>query len=323
MWKVESLLQDLDDSEYSIEGQKSKLKSKYIKNVCSLYNGTPSDLSFCQTDDEYRGILSISRSNAGVILCKKSMNGRVYPKLHKDQILVFVQNPRLEFTRIAKKINRNYSPKVGISSSSVIAESAKIGRDCYIGDHVVIGEDCIIGDNSKVESKVNLQNCMIGNDCIIQPNTTIGSDGFAFERDADTLELEKFPHYGKVIIENDVEIYANCSIARGSLSDTIIGQGTKIDALCHVAHNVTIGKNTELTAGTIIGGSTTIGNNCWLGLNSTIKNKLKIGNKVIVGSGSSVINDIDDEDIVAGVPAKSIKGKITANKEKLFLMAGQ
>lgn len=93
--------------------------------------------------------------------------------------------------------------------------------------------------------------------------------------------------------------------------------------MCHVAHNVSIGKNTELTAGTIIGGSTTIGNNCWLGLNSTIKNKLKIGNKVIVGSGSSVIHDVDDEDIVAGVPAKSIKRKITANKEKLFLMAGQ
>ena len=323
-WTVESLLQHLDDSNYSIEGQKSKLKSKSIKSVSSLYYGTSADVSFCQTDDVDRGILSITRSNAGMILCKKNMEGQVYPKQNKDQLLVFVHNPRLEFTRIAKKINRNHSsPKVGISSSSVIAGSAKIGRDCYIGDHVVIGEDCIIGDNSKIESKVNLQNCIIGNDCIIQPNTTIGSDGFAFERDANTFELEKFPHYGKVIIENDVEIYANCSIARGSLSDTIIGRGTKIDALCHVAHNVSIGKNTELTAGTIIGGSTTIGNNCWLGLNSTIKNKLKIGNKVIVGSGSSVINDIDDEDIVAGVPAKSIKRKITANKEKLFLMAGQ
>jgi UDP-3-O-[3-hydroxymyristoyl] glucosamine N-acyltransferase len=112
-------------------------------------------------------------------------------------------------------------------------------------------------------------------------------------------------------------------VARGSLSDTIIGQGTKIDALCHIAHNVNIGKNTELTAGTIVGGSTTIGNNCWLGLNSTIKNKIKIGDQVIVGSGSSVISDVIDEDIVAGVPAKSIKKKVTANKEKLFLMTGQ
>ncbi len=320
-WTVESLLDHLIDSSYTIKGQISSLKSKLITNVSSLYEGTSSDVSFCSAD-ENRGIMAISRSNAGVILCKKNMEGRVSPKQDQNQLLVFVHNPRLEFTRLAKKISRQ-RPKVGISLNAVIADSAKIGRDCYIGDHVVIGEDCVIGDNTKIDSKVNLQNCIIGNDCTIQPNTTIGSDGFAFERSSETLELEKFPHYGKVIIENDVEIYANCSIARGSLSDTTIGQGTKIDALCHVAHNVSIGKNTELTAGTIIGGSTQIGSNCWLGLNSTIKNKLKIGNKVIVGSGSSIISDVQDEDIVAGVPAKSIKNKITASKDKLFLMAGQ
>ena len=111
---------------------------------------------------------------------------------------------------------------------------------------------------------------MIGNDCIIQPNTTIGYDGFAFERCADTLELEKFPHYGKVIIDNDVEIYAKCSIALGSLSDTTIGEGTKIDALCLVAQ-CKYWKNTELTAGTTIGVGTTIHNNRWLGLNCTTK----------------------------------------------------
>ena len=295
-WTVESLLQHITDSDYAIQGQKSN--SKPIRNISSLYTGTRDDVSFCSSE-EYRGMLSISQSNAGVILCKKSLEGLVYPNHKEEQLLIFVDNPRLEFTRLAKRIT-HAQPKVGISKSSVIADSAKIGRDCYIGDYVVIGDNCSI-----------------------QPNTTIGSDGFAFERAGNTLELEKFPHYGKVVIENDVEIFANCSIARGSLSDTIIGQGTKIDALCHIAHNVNIGKNTELTAGTIVGGSTTIGNNCWLGLNSTIKNKLKIGDQVIVGCGSSVIHDIVDEDIVAGVPAKSIKEKVTANKEKLFLMAGQ
>ncbi|WP_458719183.1 LpxD N-terminal domain-containing protein [Candidatus Nitrosocosmicus sp. R] len=318
-WTVESLLQHITDSDYTIQGQKSPSKS--IRNVSSLHTGTGDDVSFCSSE-EYRGMLSISQSNAGVILCKKSMEGLVYPN-HKDgQLLIFVDNPRLEFTRLAKRITHAL-PKVGISKSSVIADSAKIGRDCYIGDYVVIGDNCSIGNNTIIESKANLQNCKVGDNCSIQPNTTIGSDGFAFERACDTLDLEKFPHYGKVVIENDVEVFANCSIARGSLSDTIIGQGTKIDALCHIAHNVNIGKNTELTAGTIVGGSTIIGNNCWLGLNSTIKNKIKIGEQVIVGSGSSVIYDIVDEDIVAGVPAKSIKKKVTANKEKLFLMAGQ
>jgi len=319
LWAVESVLQHITDSDYTIQGQKSNSKS--IRSVSSLHTGTGDDISFCSSE-EYRGMLSILQSNAGVILCKKSMEGLVYPNHKEGQLFIFVDNPRLEFTRLAKRITHDLS-KVGISESSVIADSAKIGRDCYIGEYVAIGDNCTIGNNTIIESKANLQNCKVGDNCSIQPNTTIGSDGFAFERADDTLDLEKFPHYGKVVIENDVEIFANCSIARGSLSDTIIGQGTKIDALCHIAHNVNIGKNTELTAGTIVGGSTTIGNNCWLGLNSTIKNKIKIGDQVIVGSGSSVIYDIVDEDIVAGVPAKSIKKKVTANKEKLFLMAGQ
>lgn len=269
-WTVESLLQTLVDSNYSIEGQTSRLNSKPVKGVSSLYDGTSTDVSFYQAegasaptakamvspppspprsnspaddfdggdkdDSKEKGILAIARSNAGVILCKKSMEGQLYPNRKKDQVLIFVDNPRFEFTRIAKKINsrNNTLTKVGISPSAVIADSAKIGRDCYIGDHVVIGDDCIIGDNTKVESKVNLQNCIIGDDCIIQPNTTIGCDGFAFERCIDTLELEQFPHYGKVIIENGVEIYANCSIARGSLSDTTIGQGAHPPGFYHI-----------------------------------------------------------------------------------------
>jgi UDP-3-O-[3-hydroxymyristoyl] glucosamine N-acyltransferase len=200
-------------------------------------------------------------------------------------------------------------PKRGMSSKSVISESAEVGKDCYIEDFVVIGDDCKIGDNTFIDSRVNIQNCELGDNCSIHPNSVIGLDGFAFERIPKTLELEKFPHFGKAIIENDVEIGINCSIASGSLSDTAIEQGSKIDALCHVAHNVHIGKNTELTARTIIGGSTNIGENCWLGLNSTVKNKLIIGNKVILGSGSSVISNVDDEDIVAGIPARSIKHK--------------
>jgi UDP-3-O-[3-hydroxymyristoyl] glucosamine N-acyltransferase len=131
----------------------------------------------------------------------------------------------------------------------------------------------------------------------------------------------KIPHIGGVVLGNNVEICTNCSVARGSLSDTIIGDGTKLDALVHIVHNVEIGRHCALTAGTIIGGSTKIGYMCWTGLNSTIKHKVKIGNNVIIGSGASVINDIDNEDIVAGVPARSIKHKVRSSQ--LFLMAGQ
>ncbi len=297
-----------------------------ISDIASLEKGTSNDLTFCSSND-YEGLKSIERSKSGIILCKYELREPITQSwnnnVDSEKLYVFVDNPRLIFVKLSKLIKGITKFKKGISDSATISDSAKVGRDCYVGAFAFIGEDCVIGDNTVIHSGSNLQNTIVGENCIIQPNTTIGSDGFAFERNVETLELEGFPYYGKVIIENGVEIYANCSITRGSLSDTIIGQGTKIDALCHIAHNVLIGKNTQLTAGVVIGGSTTIGDNCWIGLNSTIKHKISIGNNVIIGSGSSVINDIKDRDIVAGVPAKSIKAKINLNIDKLFLMGGQ
>ncbi|MGH3440875.1 MAG: UDP-3-O-(3-hydroxymyristoyl)glucosamine N-acyltransferase, partial [Nitriliruptorales bacterium] len=101
-----------------------------------------------------------------------------------------------------------------------------------------MGDNTVVGDRVIIE-----QNTRIGKNCIIQPGTVIGADGFAYERLEDTLELQRFPHIGGVVLGNNVEICSNCSIARGSLSDTIIGEGTKLDALVHIAHNVEIGRH--------------------------------------------------------------------------------
>jgi UDP-3-O-[3-hydroxymyristoyl] glucosamine N-acyltransferase len=208
-----------------------------------------------------------------------------------------------------------------IPQNAAISPDAKIGRNCTIGNFVVIGANCTIGDNTEIHDRVTLaQNCKIGNNCVIQSGVTIGEDGFAYERHPSS-ELEKFPHFGGVIIGNGVEIDANCSIARGSLSDTVIEDGTKLDALVHIAHNVQVGKICQLAAGTIIGGSARLGDSCWTGLNSTIKNKITVGSNVLVGAGACVIKDVPDGDIVAGVPAKSIKSKVSS--KETFQMAGQ
>lgn len=105
------------------------------------------------------------------------------------------------------------------------------------------------------------------------------------------------------------------------MSNTIIGSGSKLDALVHIAHNVSIGSGCELTAGTIIGGSSFVGDYTWLGLNSTLKDNTTIGDHVIVGAGAMVISNVPDNDIVAWVPTKSIKHKVKTNMK--FLMAGQ
>jgi UDP-3-O-[3-hydroxymyristoyl] glucosamine N-acyltransferase len=321
-WTIKSLFQYLGYVDYRLIGQ----EEIQINNIAPIDKGLVGDLSFCSSDD-HEGLESILNSKAGVILCKKTLANNIRHTFGNSnrisKLFVMVDNPRLTFIKIAKLIKEYVDTRKEISKHAIISDSAKIGRDCSIGDFAIIGEDCIVGDNTSIGSRVVLKNTKIGNNCVIQSGCVIGQEGFAFEREEKDMNLERFPHFGKVIIKDNVEIFANCSVARGSISDTIIEEGTKIDALCHIAHNVHIGKNTQITAGTVIGGSTQIGNNSWLGLNSTIKHKTKVGDNVIVGSGSSVIHDVEDRDIVAGAPAKSIKNKITISKDKLFLMGGQ
>lgn len=311
-WDIEVLLSKEDIVSRS-EGSKIK-----IKNVSSINEATENDLSFCYYDGEKAASL-ISKSNAGVILCKNSLEGIVHPKSGRQQFF-FMDNPRLVFVRLMAQICMK-KKMTGISRHAIVSESAKIGSGAYIGDNTVVGDNCIIGDNTIICERVSLvQNCNLGNSCIIQPGVTLGADGFAFER-FESGELIRFPHIGNVRIGNNVEICANTNVARGSLSDTIIGNGSKVDAMVQIAHNVAIGENCEITTGTIIGGSTKVGDMTWTGLNSTLKDNIKIGKSVLIAAGAVVIRDVEDEDVVAGVPAKSIKEKVKTDMR--FLMAGQ
>jgi UDP-3-O-[3-hydroxymyristoyl] glucosamine N-acyltransferase len=303
--------------EFLIEGE----TTKKVRGVASIGEATAADLAFCSMEGE-QALKVIAESNAGAIMCKKQLKGALFPKSGSQ--LIFLDNPRLVFVRVANHLQRKLvkgDNRTFISPTAVVARSAKIGRNCKIGSYVLVGEDCVIGDNSQIHHRVTLsRSCRLGENCMIQSGVTLGEDGFAYERH-DDARLEKFPHFKGIVLGNNVEISANTNIARGSLTDTVIGEGTKIDAMVHVAHNVRIGKNCLLTAGTVIGGSATLGNYCWTGLNSTIKDHVKLGNNVVVGAGACVINDVPDDDVVAGVPARSIKHKVKS--DRLFLMAGQ
>jgi UDP-3-O-[3-hydroxymyristoyl] glucosamine N-acyltransferase len=322
--EVEQLLSELGVAGYGKIGTGRKLKG-----VASLKEATENDLSFCWYEGE-KAFSYILGSSAGAILCPKALEDpiRTSPsamqKIQKQnkQQLLFLDNPRLAFVQVTNRImNKNKQRISQISPHSIISKTAKISANCSIGDFAKVGDNCAIGNNTVIGDGVKLVvNCSVGDNCTIQPGVILGADGFAFERHP-TGELERFPHLRGVRIGNNVEICSNSSVARGSLSDTEIGDGTKIDALVHIAHNVVIGKHCELTAGTIIGGSTVLGEMCWTGLNSTLKDNIKIGSHVVIASGASVIRDVDDGDIVAGVPAKSIKDKITTNR--LFLMRGE
>jgi UDP-3-O-[3-hydroxymyristoyl] glucosamine N-acyltransferase len=150
-----------------------------------------------------------------------------------------------------------------------------------------------------------------GSNVVIGKNVVIGGEGFGYEFDDDVLV--KFPHYGGVIIESDVDIGNNTCIDRGALGNTIIMKGTKIDNLVHIAHNVEIGERCLVVANVGIGGSVKIGNDCYIGFGATIKNGVKIGNNVVVGMGAVVLRDIPDNEVWVGNPARNINEKKRKN----------
>lgn len=157
--------------------------------------------------------------------------------------------------------------------------------------------------------------CKIGKNVIIHPNVLLGGDGFGYERDEHD-ELIKFPSIGGIIIEDDVEIFPFTNIDRGTLDNTIIGKGTKIDHYCHIGHNVRIGKRCVITAGVIIAGSVTVGDDVFIGINSSIRDGIKIGKHAMVGMGSVVTKDVGDNWTVYGVPAKQVQNKIKTQSNR-------
>jgi UDP-3-O-[3-hydroxymyristoyl] glucosamine N-acyltransferase len=317
-WNITEVLHDLR-IEFEIEGESMRL----FRHVAALGEATSDDLTFCSSILE-KAAEDVMRSSGGVILCNRQVKGRLRPK--EGTQLVYLENPRRTFVMVVKDLQKRIKPRENwdrpmISPTAIISPSARIGRNCEIGNYVVIGENCEIGNDCQIHDRVSIgSGCRLGNNCIVQSGVIIGEDGFSYER-YDSGELEQFPHFKAVIIGDDVEISSNVNIARGSLCDTIIGSGTKIDAMVHIAHNVRIGRRCQLTGGTVIGGSAVIGDSCWTGLNSTLKDHARLGDNVIVAAGACVISAVEDGDIVAGVPAKSIKNKVS--DPNLFLMAGQ
>jgi UDP-3-O-[3-hydroxymyristoyl] glucosamine N-acyltransferase len=156
-------------------------------------------------------------------------------------------------------------------------------------------------DREVLPPKIN-----IGEGCQICQTSMLGNVGFGFEPD-ENGDLVDFPHFGNLIIGNNVRIGSYVCIDRGNMHDTIIGDNVKIDNLVHIAHNVNIDKNTMVVAGSVICGSVKIGKSCFIGANSTIRQHLTIGDNVIIGMGAVVTKNIPDNEVWAGNPAKFLR----------------
>ena len=182
---------------------------------------------------------------------------------------------------------------------------AEVGDGSVIGPNAVIGPGVVIGDYGWIGANVTLSFCCIGRNFIAHSGARIGQDGYGYSPGAP--RHFKVPQLGRVIIGHDVEIGANACVDRGSLSDTVIGNGTKLDNLVHIAHNVTIGEGCFITGQAGIAGSSNIGNHVMLGGQAGISGHLSIGDNVKVAAKAGVSKDVEPGQTVAGYPAMDVR----------------
>ncbi len=192
-----------------------------------------------------------------------------------------------------------------ISPFAVIEENVVIGNNCYIGSHTVIKAGSVLGERCYIESHVTISHALIGNQVYIKPGARIGQPGFGFHMDS--LGHFDIPQLGLVIIGNNVHIGANTTIDRGSVANTKIGNGVRIDNLVQIAHNVEIGDNSVLVAQVGIAGSTKLGNFVIAAGQVGIAGHLNIGDGVKIAAQSGLMRDVEKGETIAGSPAIPVR----------------
>jgi UDP-3-O-[3-hydroxymyristoyl] glucosamine N-acyltransferase len=271
-----------------------------INSVASLESSNQNSISFFN-NPKYLDLLKITKA-AIVITNAESLAFR------KGSAIVS-NNPYLYFAKVSRLLNPSKVPKKEISKSAMIHPTCKLGQNIFIGPNVVIEEnvsiadgvtvhagviiesDNIIGDNSTIHPNVVIKtNTIIGRNCTIYAGSVIGSDGFGYAKDND--KWFAIPQIGKVIIGDNVDIGANSTIDRGTLDDTIISSGVKIDNLVQIGHNCVIGENTIIAGCVGIAGSAKIGKNCAIGGAAMILGHLSIADNVIISPGSMITRSI-------------------------------
>jgi len=259
---------------------------------------------------KYRSLLETTRASVvitplGVVSDKKN--------------LLWAENPQLAFAKILSLYHHKPYRATGIHKTAWISPTARVGKDVSIAPFAVIGEGAVVGDRVAIHSGVFVgDNSTIGEDTVIHANVSIygnttigkrvvlhsgvvvGSDGFGYVRDGETHF--KIPQVGGVTIEDDVEVGANSTIDRGTIGQTIVKRGVKIDNLVQVAHNVVIGENSIIVAQVGIAGSTRVGRNVILAGQVGVADHIEIGDNVIVAAQAGVGKDIPSNQIVQGSP---------------------
>ena len=290
-----------------------------VRGIASIQSAKDGDIVFAADDARLKQALE---SRASLVL-----TGQFAANAQTAKPLLIASDPRLAFARVAAL----FSPaerRVGHDDSAQIHLSAKIGEETWIGPGVVVEDRVSIGNRTSIEANSVIgAETVIGEECQIGPNVTIysgtklghrvvvqagtvlGSTGFGYARDA-AGHYHLFPQVGQLIIEDDVEIGANCTVDRGALDSTIIRRGTKLDNMVHVGHNVEIGEDVVIAAQAGISGSSRIGPSAIVGGQVGIGEHVEIEGGVVLGGQSGILSKkvLRGKGVVFwGTPARPLK----------------
>lgn len=274
---------------------------------------TDTEMVFCKNESlDLIDTLLASRSR--FIIARPEIRSCLPADFMQQRVFLLTPQPRLllalllapfdQLPTIARQ-DMHIHPKAQIAANAILAPGV------VIGPAVCIQSGCVVGPNTVID------HATLGKDTQIGPNCSIGGNGFGFEVDEESGDVIRFPHFGSVEIGERVEIFANVTIDRGSLRNTIVEDDVKIDNLVYIAHNCHIRHGTLIMAKSAMMGSVTVGEYAWIAPSTSILNGLTVGRCAMTGMGAVVIDSVGDNDLVVGVPARKIRNRYPAGSSML------
>jgi len=280
-------------------------ESHFSHNIIGVNSNTeaqPGDLAWLSVKKASQHPESVMQFNGSLLIAPDNTEPHGKPVLacHK---------PKLAFIMAVDHFFADRTNIMWPTEGENVSSNARIGKNVQLAPGVVIGSQVLIDDDVIIGPNTIIANCQIRKGTRIGANCSIGLPGFGFEKDEDGV-YHRFPHIGGIIIHQNVEIGSNTCIDRGSIGNTIIGSGVKIDNLVHIAHNVVIGPNSLIIANTMIGGSVTIDENVWVAPSVSVMNQINIGHSAVLGLGAVVLKDVDEMTVMVGNPAKLLRKEV-------------
>jgi UDP-3-O-[3-hydroxymyristoyl] glucosamine N-acyltransferase len=303
----------------AVKGRLEGNPNAEIDGAAGLEDATKTQISFFHNP---KYLESLTKTQAGVILVPEKLNGVTLPA---GKNLIYVNNPQWAFGFVLGILDkgRQKHPK-GVHPSAIIEEGAHVDPTASIGAYVVVQSEvtigagsilypnCFIGTRSRIGNNVLIypnvvlrEDTQIGDRVIIHSGTVLGSDGYGFA----TVEGRhlKIPQIGCVVVGDDVEIGSNVSVDRATVGETRIGDGTKVDNLVHIAHNVHIGKHCLVVAQVGVAGSAKIGDHVTMGGQVGIAGHITIGDGAIIAAQSGIMSNVEPGAVLFGSPARPLK----------------